>query len=143
MKKSFVLSLILSVFVSSNIAQETLIYTHQDILFSQGRELFNQRKFAASYRNFEEFLQKTPITKAGQIQDAQYFITANVNEMRQFEAAQKLKYYLEKYPYSPFIDKAILMHGMLEFDKKKFASALTYFNQVDSKRLGKREKEDF
>lgn len=143
MKKSFVLSLILSVFVSSNIAQETLIYTHQDILFSQGRELFNQRKFAASYRNFEEFLQKTPITKAGQIQEAQYYIAANAYEMRQFEAAQKLKDYLEKYPYSPFIDKANLMLGMLEFDKKKYASALTYFNQVDSKRLGKREKEDF
>ena len=77
MKKTIVLSLLMSLFVGLVSGQQTLIYTHQDVLFNQGRELFNQRKFAASYRSFEEFLKSVELTKAGQIQEAEYYIAAN------------------------------------------------------------------
>ena len=143
MKKTIVLSLLMSLFVGLVSGQQTLIYTHQDVLFNQGRELFNQRKFAASYRSFEEFLKSVELTKAGQIQEAEYYIAANAFELRQTNAEEKLNNYLFKHPYTPFFDKTIVMLGMLEYENKKYASALTYFGQVNEDRLGQRERVDF
>jgi len=143
MKKTIVLSLLMSLFVWLVSGQQTLIYTHQDVLFNQGRELFNQRKFAASYRSFEEFLKSAELTKAGQIQEAEYYIAANAFELRQTNAEEKLNNYLFKHPYTPFFDKTNVMLGMLEYENKKYASALTYFGQVNEDRLGQRERVDF
>jgi len=101
-----------------NMAQQTLIYTNRDVLFNQGKELFTQRKFAASYRSFEEFLKTTETTKAGQIQEAEYYMAANAYELRQDDAAEQLKNYLFKHPYTPFFDKTNVMLGMLEYESK-------------------------
>lgn len=143
MKKIIVFSLLLSLFAGMNMAQQTLIYTNRDVLFNQGKELFTQRKFAASYRSFEEFLKTTETTKAGQIQEAEYYMAANAYELRQDDAAKQLKNYLFKHPYTPFFDKTNVMLGMLEYESKKYAAALAYFNQVNPKRLGQRERIDF
>ena len=143
MKKIIVLSLLLSLFAGTNMAQQTLIYTNQDVLFNQGRELYTQRKFAASYRSFEEFLKTTETTKAGQIQEAEYYMAADAYELRQKDAEKLLKNYLFKHPYTPFFDKTNVMLGMIVYENKKYAEALTYFNNVNEKRLGQRERIDF
>jgi tetratricopeptide (TPR) repeat protein len=143
MRKIIVLSLLLSLFSGSIFSQHTLIYTNPDVLFNQGKELFTQRKYAASYRSFEDYLKSTLPTQVGQIQEAEYYMAANAYELRQDDAALLLKRYLLQHPYTPFSDKANLMLGMLEYEKKKYDQALLYFNQVKETRLNMRERVDF
>lgn len=143
MRKIIVLSLLISAFTVALYAQHTLIYTHSDVLFDQGKEFYNQRKYAASYRSFEEFLKSTTTIQAGQIQEAEYYMAANAYELRQDDAAILLKKYLLKHPYTPFYDKSNAMLGMLLYEKKNYADALVYFNQVNDKHLGSRERVDF
>ncbi len=90
MKKIIVLHLLLISFASALFGQHTLIYTNSDVLFNQGKELFTQHKFAASYRSFEAFLKKTKPTQAGQIQEAEFYMSADAFELRQEDAKVRL-----------------------------------------------------
>lgn len=143
MRKIIVLSLLISLLSGNIFSQHTLIYTNPDVLFNQGKELFTQRKYAASFRSFQEYLKSTLPTQAGQIQEAEYYMAANAYELRQDDAALILKRYLLQHPYTPFYDKTNLMLGMLDYEKKKYAPALAYFNQVKESRLNMHERVDF
>lgn len=143
MKKIIIFCLFISLFAGNISAQHTLIFTNQDVLFNQGKELYTQRKYAASYRSFEEFLKTTQPIKAGQIQETEYYMAANAYELRHDDAALRLKNYLLKHPYTPFYAKANLMLGMLHYEKKEYDKALTYFNEVNRDHLNRRERIDF
>ena len=143
MRKKIVFSLLVSILVQWGHAQHTQVYTNRDVLFNQGKEYFMQRKFAASYRSFEDYLKSAEVINAGQIQEAEYYMAADAYELRQDNAWKLLTTYLTKHPYTPFQDKANAMLGMLMYDKKYYPKALVYFNQVDDSHLGKRERVDF
>ncbi|HLP06380.1 MAG TPA: tetratricopeptide repeat protein [Paludibacter sp.] len=143
MKKGIILSLAIALLAGSLQAQHSLIFTNPDVLFNQGKELYVQRKFAASFRSFEEFLRTTAPNQAGQIQESEFYMAANAYELRQEDAFLRLKNYLLRYPYTPFGDKANLMLGMLLYEKKDYAGALSHFNLVKEKHLNKRERIDF
>ena len=139
MRKLIVLSLFYCVTILFVNAQQTLVFTNSDLLFNQGKELFNQRKYAASYRNFELFLQKIETVNAGQLQEAEYYKAANAFYLKQQDAAEQMRLYLTRHPYTPFSDMANFMLGLMDFQAKKYANALKYFNVVNDKRLGKYE----
>lgn len=143
MKKLIVLNLFISMMWSTLEAQHTLIFTNSDVSFNQGKELFTQRKYAASYRNFEDYLKSASTTQAGQIQEAEYYMAAVAYELKQDDAEKVLKKYLITHPYTPFEDKAKLMLGMLEFKKKDYSAALENFNQVTEKHLNLNERINF
>lgn len=124
-------------------AQHTLIYTHEDRLFEQGKDFFNQQKYAASSRSFEEFLKQADKTKAGQIHEAAYYLVANAYELRQENALKQLLDFLKNHPYTTFSDKVNMMTGILYYEQKKYAESLIYFEKVNQFRLNSREQAEF
>lgn len=143
MRKIIVLGLLFSLFAGIATAQHTLIYTNSDALFNQGKELYSQRKYAASYRSFEDFLKRIDITQAGQQQEAEFYMAANAYELRQVNASDLLTDFLIQQPYTPFLDKTNCMLGILLFEKKKYDKAQKYFEQVNDKNLSNNERIDF
>ena len=140
-KKLFITALI-TIICGVSMAQHTLEFTQPDLLFHQGKELFNQRKYAASYRNFEEFLKNTAPTDAGMIVEAEYYLCSNIYELRQQDAKLRLKEYLEKHPYTPYMDRMHFMLGMLEYEAKNYLQALNSFRMVDETHLIDSERTD-
>jgi len=143
MKKIIVIPVLIVLFSVGLKAQHTLIFTNKDVLFDQGKELFSERKYAASSRSFEEYLQKTEPIQAGQIQEAKYYLAANAFEMRQEDGLVQLKTFLEQYPSTPFRDETNAMIGTLIFEKKDYVTAMTYYSQVDDSHLGERDRVNF
>jgi len=143
MKKIIVLGLLISLISVGGWAQHTQIFTNSDNQFTQGKELFLERKFAASYRCFEEFLQSVDASKMGQKVEADYYLAANAYELGQENADVLLKNHLELCPYTPFYDAVNNMLGLLESNKKKYKQALEYFNKVDENHLGENETVEF
>lgn len=143
MKKIIVSGLLTFLLVAAGFAQHTLLFTSPDAQFNQGKQLYADRKFAASYRSFEEFLKSADANQTGRMQEAQYYLAANAFELHQRDAAILLKDYLAQHPYTPFFDPVNYMSGMLEFEKKNYESALVYFNQVKEKRLGQHDRIEF
>ena len=124
-------------------AQHTLIYTNSDVMFLKGKDLYDCRKYAASYDCFQEFLQNAENTAAGQIQEAEFYIAANAFELRRDNAEKLLSEYAEKHPYTPFADRTNFMLGSLKFENKDYEGASLLFGKVDEKRLIAHQQPDF
>jgi len=120
MKKIIVLSLLISLVSIPGRAQHTQVFTNSDAQFNQGKELFLERKFAASYRCLEEFAKTLDVSKAGQKVEVDYYLAANAYELRQQNADVLLKNHLVLYPYTPFFDAVNDMLGLLESEKKNY-----------------------
>jgi len=142
MKKLFLFVLISAMAVETLSAQHTRTFTQHDLLFEQGKELYNQRKYSASYRCLEEFLKTTAPTQAGQIQEAEYYMAASAFELREDKAPEKLNAYYEKYPNSPFADNIFLMAGTLDYEKNDYSKALASFKKIDPSHVNERDRTD-
>jgi len=143
MKKIIVSGLLITLLAASSIAQQTQIFTSSDSRFNQGKELFEERKFAASYREFQEFIKYADQNQVGRLQEAEYYLAANAYELGQDDATVLLKTYLVQHPYTPFLDQTNDMLGLIEFNNKHFKQALVYFNAVDEDHLGYQEQVEF
>ncbi len=127
----------------SILAQHSQVFTHSDKHFHDAKELYNQRKWAASYRSFETYLNSASPSEAGMIQEASYYLASNAYELRQENAERLLMEYLGLHPYSPYIDRIYMMLGMLFYEKRDYQEALNYFKLVDETHLINREKSDY
>jgi len=143
MKRNLFLCVLICFTVLWASAQQTVYYTNTDVSFNQGKELFNQRKYAASYRFFEAFLKKAPQVQAGQIQEAEFYMAANAFYLHKKNARQLLENYLYNHPYTPFADRTFFMLGQSELNAKKYNKAIDYYNKVTESRLGNYEKVDY
>lgn len=143
MKKKLTLIILISLFLIAAKAQHTLEYTQADKPFYDGKSLFDQRKYAASYRAFEMFLETTSPTNAGMIQEAQYYLASNAYELRQANAETLLRTYVVKNPYTPYWARTQYMLGMLEFEKKDYQKALDFFRNINETDLSIKEMTDY
>jgi outer membrane protein assembly factor BamD (BamD/ComL family) len=143
MKKLIVFCLLSLLFTNSNYGQLTRTYTNADFLFNEGKALYNQKKYAASYRNFETFLQSTEPIQAGQIEEAEFYLAANAYKMGQENAEEMLENHIFQYPYTPFLDQANAMQGMISYDKKRYKLALKSFDLTTEKHLGEEDRTNF
>jgi TolA-binding protein len=142
MKKILITS-ILSLFFTLLLAQETYVYSDPDNYYYEGKELFNQRKFTASIRSFEAYLESKKNTRTDWQQEAEFFLLANAYELRQADVAKNLVAYLNKYPFSTFSSRAAFMLGMLSCESRKYKTALNWFNQVSESQLPKENRSEF
>lgn len=124
-------------------AQHTLEFTQPDKLFHEGKEMYNQRKWSASYRDFEDYLKTAKATDAGMIQEAEYYRACNAYELRQSNASKLLEQYLTLHPYTPYYDRTLMMLGMLEYEAKQYDKALEHFRLVDETNLTQSEKDAY
>lgn len=143
MTKKTIFTLLFSVAALLSFAQHTLEFTHPDKLFHDGKELYEQRKYAASYRNFEEYIRNAKITDAGMLLEAEYYITANAYELRQSDAKLRLENYIEVHPYTPYFDQVQNMLGMLEYEDRHYEAALSHFRLVDDTHLNEKQQVDY
>lgn len=142
--RTLVISLLLLLALSQQgVAQQSAVYTHSGVLYEQGKELYHQGKFAASYRRMEEFLRSGEGLTAGQVHDASFYIAANAFELRQENAGVLMDAFLKNHPYTPFSDELRYMQGMLKYEAGDYAQALLLFGEVKPDRLGKRYQTNF
>ncbi len=141
-KKLIIPVLIFFVAFTAN-SQHTIKFTHPDNLSHEGKELYAQRKFAASYRCFEDYLKIAVPTNAGMIQEAEYYLASNAYELRQENAEDLLVKYVMDHPYSPYLDRSNYLLGLLRYEDKDYQKAITYFRLVDETHLIDKEKVDY
>ena len=133
--KKLIISLALFVSCGYALAQETAIRNNDDHLFYEGRTLFEQRKFGASTKKFEQFCATAANKNSGLYADAQYYIACNAYELKRKDAVVTLKNYLNNYPYAPMREHVAYMIGRCCFEAKKYEETLTWYEQVQNNHL--------
>lgn len=119
-------------------AQETRVSSTPDYNFNQGQELFFQHFYAASRKYFKDYTAQ-PNAQQALVMDAEYYIAANSFYLRESQAIDQLKAFIEKYPYAPKADKVRYMIGMCYYEKKDYKEAVIHLRQVDERQLTDKE----
>lgn len=123
--------------------QSSIQQTYSDKSFYEGKELYEQKKYAASYRSFENFLQNATPVNAGMKQEAEYYLASNAFELRQANAEDLLMKYVADHPYTPFWDNSYYMLGILNYENEKYRMALENFRVVDDTHLNDKVREHY
>lgn len=139
MKKRLVLSLLIYCVICGLFAQNSLVFTTPENDFRTGKELFDQGKYAAASRYFDEYLKTAKQTQAGAIQEAEYYLAATAFQLRTADAAEKLLSYINKHPYSPFADQTYFMLSVLMFERGNYTRTLSFFKKVNEKKLNEHD----
>ena len=140
--KKILIGIFLTAFSLTALAQRTSIYTNEERLFYEGKNLFAQKKFTASVNSFENYL-KLASYPSETVQEAEYYLAANAFELRKETAIFKLKKYLGDYPYSPFVNQVNFMLGTAEYENRNFKEAAIWFAATDIDKLSPEDYIDY
>ena len=144
MRKMMFLMVFFSLLISNIEAQETTLSQTENLLFEDGKSLYDQKKYEASTKTFEQYMKLCTNKQSGKYQEAAYFICCNAYEMKKKEAAQQLKDYLILYPYAPQRTQVYYMLGRLAYEKKRYAESLKWYNQIkNNSQLSKNDNIEF
>lgn len=143
MKKIFLLLSVNLIIASSLFSQQSQIEIGKERLYQKGKELYAQRKYAASISCFEEFLQEVDSDNKSIMQDAEYYVAINSYALKQSRAQLLLEDYIKRNPYSPYRSRVCFMLGRIRYENEKYKHALTWYDEVKEKDLIPQERLEF
>lgn len=141
--KKILIGCFLSVFCFVSLAQQTSVYTDNENLFYEGKELHTQKKYAASTISLENYLKTADKRQSETVQESEYFLAANAFELRKEDAIYKLTDYLQNYPYTPFFNQACFMIGTICFEQRNFKEASLWLGKIKKDKLSPEDYIDY
>ncbi len=143
MKKIILFLSVNIIAISAVFSQQSQIEAGDNNLYLAGKELYAQRKYAASISCFEKFLQETDNDNKGIIQDAEYYVAINSYSLKQNRAQLLLEDYIKRNPNSPYRSRVCFMLGRIRYENEKYKQALTWYEEVKEKDLIAQERIEY
>jgi len=142
MKKQHVIVILLLFFiVGKSNAQQTKIYTHDNVAYAKALSLYNSEQFLISQTLFEKIKNSTDdIQIKG---ECAYYIANSAVRLNQRNADELIERFVEDYPTSNKHNAAFYDVGTYYFRNSKYAYALKWYDKVDEERLGRKEIEHY
>lgn len=140
-KQHIVNTLLLFLIINLSNAQQSKIYTHDDVAYLKALSLYKSEQYVASQGLFQKI--KNEI-KDEQIKgECSYYIANCAVRLNQQNADGLMERFVEDYPTSTKKNVAFNDVGDYYFRNSKYAYALKWYEKVDEVSLGKKEKENF
>ncbi|SHF30185.1 Tetratricopeptide repeat-containing protein [Mariniphaga anaerophila] len=131
----FAICLFLSYSASS---QQTEFYGNVSEDVQMARELYQQGKYNAAYRQFEK-VQKQVDNDSELYSEALYFKAVSATKAGHNAGYKMLEKYIEDYPESPYINNAYVNLGDYQFERKRYGAVLRTYSSVDRSLLSNDE----
>jgi len=142
MKKQYILSLLLFLLtLSYGVAQQTKIYTHDNVKYQKALSLYKSEQYLVSQILFEKIK-----NSADDVQvkgDCEYYIANCAVRLNQRNADDLMERFVENYPTSIKRNAAFNDVGNYYFRNSKYAYALKWYDSVDEGSLSLKEKEHY
>lgn len=142
LKRILILCVVLSA-VSIVIAQKTTIYTHDNLEYNEGLELYDKEKFSAAQEVFEKIIKSTSDNKSEMVVNASYYHALCGLELFNDDAEALLIEFVLKYPESPKVKLAHFHLGRYYFRKKKYDKTLQWLERIDVYDLSEEDKAEY
>ncbi|MEI6487669.1 MAG: tetratricopeptide repeat protein [Bacteroidota bacterium] len=134
------MGIFLSVIVS---AQKTNIYTHKDLEFEKGIELFQKEKYGAAQKSFMKIMEVYTDPQSLVRIDAEYYHAICAIELFNKDGELFLKQFVKNHPESAKVKAAYFYLGKYNYRKKKYKEVLNWFEKVDVYDLTKDELAEY
>ncbi len=120
-------------------AQKQIPLYEPDILYEQGRMLFQHEEYGAALETFTHYLNVVEDKKMQQAVDAQYFIAVSALYTGQSDAEAKIQAFVNDNPGSTWSRHANFLYANMLFNKKKYTEALEIYTQTPAASLTQAE----
>jgi tetratricopeptide (TPR) repeat protein len=142
MRKPHIVSILLFVFIAHfSQAQQSKIYTHDEVVYLKALSLYKSEQYVASQALFQKI--KNEVNDEQLKGDCAYYIANCAVRLNQQNADGLVEKFVENYPTSTKRNKAFNDVGDYYFRNSKYAYALKWYEKVDEMTLGTKEKESF
>ena len=121
-------------------AQTSDKFTSTDNLYKEGKELFQEKNYAAALPALKAFVKQKPA--ASLLQDAEYMLVSSAYELKDKNRIELLRKYLDRYPDTPYANRIYALLAACYFYEGKYDEALALFNSADLDLLGNEERDD-
>jgi TolA-binding protein len=128
---SFYLSLSLN-------AQQTAFYGNVSEDVQMARNLYQQGKYNAAFRQFEK-VQKQVDPKSELYSEALYFRAVSAMKAGHNSGSRMLERFIEDYPESPYMNNALVNLGDNQFERRHYAAVIRTYSEVDRASLSENE----
>ncbi len=133
-----ILPIFIFAFVQLN-AQQTEYYRSKQEQIELAKQLFNQEKYNAAFREFEKVQVKTD-PKSEIYSEAEFYKSVSALKAGHTPGNKMLENFIENFPESPYINQAWLNLGNYQFEKKHYPSVLRSYSNIDKEDLTEDEK---
>lgn len=123
------------------VAQQTKIYTHENVTYLKALSLYKSEQYVASQVLFQQIKNKTSDEQVKG--DCAYYIANCAVRLNQQNADVLIEQFVEDYPTSIKRNAAFNEVGNYYFRNSKYAYALKWFSKVSESDLDKKEKDTF
>lgn len=120
-------------------AQKQIPLYEPNVLFEQGKTLFNNGEYGAALESFSNYLGLVEDKKLQAAVDAQYYIAVSALYSGKADAEAKIKAFVNDYPGSTWSVHANFLYANMLFNKKKYAEALEIYHQTPAESLSYQE----
>ena len=140
-KQHIINILLLFLIINLSNAQQSKIYTHEDVTYLKALSLYKSEQYVASQALFQNI--KNGVKDVQVKGECAYYIANCAVRLNQQNADGLMERFVEDYPTSTKRNVAFNDVGDYYFRNSKYAYALKWYEKVDEVDLGKKEKEDF
>lgn len=141
MEKSFIALAVTLLCTAFSLAQETMVYTHDESPYQQALNLYRNKQYQAAQTLFESVLatSEDEQTRA----NSSYYIANAAVRLNQLGADRLMESFVADYPTSTKRNSAFMDVGDYYFDNGRFPYALKWYEKANPGSLNRSEKERF
>ena len=121
-------------------AQTSQKITSADNLYKEGKELFQEKNYAAAIPALKAFVKQKPSNSLQQ--DAEYMLVCSAYELKDKNRIQLLRKYIDRYPDTPYANRIYALLASCYFYEGKYDEALALFNSTRLDLLGNEERDE-
>lgn len=121
-------------------AQTSENITSTDNLYKEGKELFQEKNYAAAVPALKAFVKQKPAVSLRQ--DAEYMLVSSAYELKDKNRIELLRRYLDRYPDTPYANRIYALLASCYFYEEKYDEALALFNSAQLDLLGNEERDE-
>lgn len=121
-------------------AQTSEKITSTESLYKEGKELFQEKNYAAAVPALKAFVKQKPT--ANLQQDAEYMLVCSAYELKDKNRIQLLRKYIDRYPDTPYANRIYALLASCYFYEGKYDEALALFNSTRLDLLGNDERDE-
>ncbi|NQY28607.1 MAG: tetratricopeptide repeat protein [Flavobacteriaceae bacterium] len=140
-KQHVILVLLLFIIIGNSNAQQTKIYTHDNVTYDKALSLYKSEQFLVSQTLFEKLKNTTDDTQIKG--NCAYYIANSAVRLNQRNADELMERFVEDYPTSNKRNAAFNDVGDYYFRNSKYAYALKWYDRVDDGNLSVKEMEHY
>lgn len=127
-------------FTFDALTQHTKYFDNYPMLFREGLELLHNEQYEAAKQKMEAYIEASSDLNSALIGDAQYYSLLCAVQLKEKNAAEKIRQFSEKYNSSGWIPRVAFLEGRLLFEQKRYSEVLAAFEKVNRNDLPDFEK---